>query len=277
MSRLAAGLLVGLLSLLALTARAGSSCEQRQVSPQELAAAAERTLQVAAALDQADAPLALLARVGSDLGQYGLHYSHIGLVLRDHPDGRWSVLHLLNQCASDRSSLYAEGLFNYFADDLVNQDARIVWLQPELAERLRQRLDQTRLQRLHQPRYSVIARPGSSGYQNSTAWLLEVLAAGSLAAHADADLSVDRERAQAYAKATGFRPDRIDIPYSKRLAGALFAANAAFTDHSVATRLSGHYPVVTVRSIIDWLQRNGWIAEQREWRAGETYPLPGPA
>ena len=71
--------------------------------------------------------------------------------------------------------------------------------------------------------------------------------------------------------------DTVHIAYSKRVLGGLFSASIDFTDHSVATRLSGDYPVVTVRSIFRWLERNGYVREQREWRSGVRQAAMGPA
>ena len=194
-------------------------------------------MRVIAELDRADAPVALVARVGTDLSKQGLVYSHAGFALRDHADGRWTVLHLLNECGTNRSSLHAQGLVNLFADDLVNQDARITWLQPALAQRLADHLRQLQRNALHQPAYNLIARPGSADYQNSTVWLLETLAAVM-----PASKLANRRPAYAYARGEGFQPDTIHIAYSKRLLGGLFSANTIFTDHSVGTRLSGEYP-----------------------------------
>jgi len=260
---LSAPLLAAML-LLPPSAAAGTRCENLVIGADRLAAAAQTALTVADALDRRDAPLALVARVGTDLSAQGLVYSHVGFVVRDHAAGRWTAVHLLNECGSDRSGLYAQGLVNFFADDLVNQDARIVWLEPALAQRLADRLRALPQQSLHQPRYNLIARPGSAGYQNSTAWVLETLGA------ALADDAAGANRAQAYraAERDGFRPDRIRIPYSKRVLGGLFGGNVAFTDHPVATRLGGDYPVVTVRAIVEYLERSGRVQAQQEWRRG---------
>ncbi|SFL34290.1 DUF2145 domain-containing protein [Lysobacter sp. cf310] len=254
-------------------AEAGTRCDAQTVSADKVAAAAATALRVAEALDERDAPVALIARVGTDLSAQGLVYSHVGFVVRDHPNGRWTAVHLLNECGSDRSHLYAQGLVNFFSDDLVNQDARIVWLQAAQAQRLAAHLRALPRRSLHQPHYSLIARPGSGEYQNSTAWVLELLAANA----PDGIAIDDRRAAYAWAQRDGFRPDRIHIPYSKRVLGGLFSANAAFTDHPVGTRLSGEYPVVTVRSIFDYLQRRGYASEQREWRNGRLMLAPGPA
>lgn len=232
---------LALIGLLATShALAGTACEATKPSPRKIAAAADMALRVADALEEHDAPVALVARHGQDLSKYGLYYSHVGFAVRDSRDGRWSVIHLLNDCGSDRSALYAQGLVDFFGDNLIDVDARIVWLQPDAAQRVANHLlgDPSRL--LHEPRYNVIARPGSMRYQNSTAWLLE-----NLAAILDDDCVDRRQLAQTCVDGDGFRSDRIHIAYGKRVLGGLFSANTVFTDHPLATRLAGDYPVVT--------------------------------
>jgi hypothetical protein len=264
--------LAALLLIVSRPAHAGTACNTRIMPPERIADAAATAGIVIAALDETDAPVAMVSRVGTDLSKHGLRYSHAGFALRDHPDGRWTVVHLLNDCSSDGSGLYTQGLVNFFADDLVNQDARITWLPSNVAERLAARLLALPGDALYTPRYNLIARPGSREYQNSTGWVLEHLAAAiPPKAHV-------RSRAQAYQLALdhGFRPDRIHIPYTKRIVGGLFAANLVFTDHSVATRLSGEYPVVTVRSILHWLQESDLAEQEREWRGGRLMLRPGP-
>jgi hypothetical protein len=253
-------------------ANAGTACDKTPIVPTKIAAATATARLVVDALDLQNAPVAMVSRVGTDLSKHGLVYSHAGFAMRDHPDGRWTVVHLLNDCSSDGSGLYAQGLVNFFADDLVNQDARITWLEPGIADRLSQRLLALPRGALYSPKYNLIARPGSREYQNSTAWMLEHLAA---AIPPQAQVS-SRDAAFRIAANDGFDPDTIRIPYAKRIAGGLFSANIAFADHSVGTRLKGEYPVVTVRSILRWLQMRGHIAVEREWRLGRALPVPGP-
>lgn len=259
------------LVMLPMAAHAGTRCGAGHMPPTKVAAAAATAMRVVAELNRVDAPVALVARVGTDLSKQGLVYSHVGFALRDHADGRWTVLHLLNECGTDHSSLHAQGLVNFFADDLVNQDARIVLLQPTLAQRLADHLRRLPRNALHQPAYNLIARPGSADYQNSTAGVLETLAAVMPAS----DLA-NRRAAYAYARTHGFQPDTIHIAYSKRLLGGLLSTNTIFTDHSVGTRLSGEYPVVTVRSILRYLQEQGHVLHEREWRNGKLQAVPGP-
>jgi hypothetical protein len=267
-------LLVALaLAVAAPAALAGTTCVEQAPSAQSIAQAAASALRVRDVLEAEDAPVAVLARAGTDLSKYGLHYSHAAFVVRDHPAGRWTVVHLLNDCGTDRSALYAQGLVNYFADQLVTQDARIAWLPREVADRLARDLTGANVRALHDRDYNVIARHDSKRTQNSTAWVLEMLAV----AHAPPGVAVDRARAQAIARGTGHEPDRIHIAYSKRVLGGLFSANTDFTDHPVATRLSGDYPVVTVRSILRWLAANGLERKSWEWRDGGERATPGPA
>jgi hypothetical protein len=253
-------------------AYAGTTCEGTPITPTKIAAAAATAKTVATALDARAAPVAMVSRMGRDLSKHGLVYSHAGFAVRDHPAGRWSVVHLLNDCSSDGSGLYTQGLVNFFADDLVNQDARITWLQPDMAERLAKRLLALPRDALYTPRYNLIARPGSREYQNSTAWMLEHLAAATTSQY---DVH-DRSEAYAIASRDGFQADTVHIPYSKRIAGGLFGANLAFTDHSVATRLKGDYPVVTVRSILRWLNASKHIDREQEWRHGRLMTTLGP-
>lgn len=278
-ARIAGGLIA--LMLVALTAlllgmprpaHAGTDCEMQAMAPERIAHAAATALMVVAALDETNAPVAMVSRVGTDLSKHGLRYSHAGFALRDHVDGPWTVVHLLNDCSSDGSGLYAQGLVNFFADDLVNQDARITWLEPDVAERLAALLLALPGDTLYTPRYNLIARPDSTQYQNSTSWVLEHIAA----AIPPRTNAPTRSAAYQQALANGFEPGRVHIPYSKRIMGGLFAANLVFTDHPVATRLGGDYPVVTVRSILEWLQHSGIGVREREWRHGRLMATPGP-
>lgn len=253
-------------------AHAGGNCESDPVSPLQLSAAAETAVRVSAALDQVDAPVVLVSRVGADLSRHGLVYSHAGFAVRDHPHGRWSVVHLLNECRSGQSGLYVQGLVNFFSDDLVNQDARITWLEPDLAKRLASHLTGPSATALHHPRYNVIARPGSREHQNSTVWMVEVLAT-QLADYAG---PLHRDAAIAHAEAAGFQPDQVRIAYARRLLGGLFSTNAVFTDHPIGTRISGSYPVATVRSILRWLDSSGNTAAEAEWRDGVLQDAIGP-
>jgi hypothetical protein len=252
---------------------AGTACTDKAATPQAMATAAGSAQRVLQALEKKNAPVALLARHGTDLKKYGLHYSHVGFVVRDHVDGKWTVIHLLNQCGTKRSDIYAQGLVNFFIDDLQSQDARIVWLTPEISERLAATLNSSNVNAMFDPDYNVIAHHQSTQYQNSTAWVLETIAAAQLQNTG----TVKRSNAQALNQAHGFIPDTIQIDYTQRILGGLFSANTVFTDHSVGARLSGQYKVVTVRAIFRYLENLKHIEQQWEWRNNKLSGLPGPA
>jgi hypothetical protein len=240
------------------------------LSPQAYAQAAGTAQRAHRVLDESGADVALLSRHGTDLSKHGLHYSHMGFAVRDQTDGAWAIIHLLNECGTDDSAIHVEGLLNFFASDLVSQDMRIDWLKPEHAQALLTLLRGNQPLRLHDPDYNILARYDSERMQNSTAWNLEMLAAARL----PPATSPTRKLAQAQAMRDGFDPDIIRVPYGKRIVGGLMTANVSFRDHPIATRLSGNYPVVTVRSIIRHLYRLDAIERTREWRNGrEVAPL----
>lgn len=230
-------------------ALAGQACEQMPLSGEQLVQAAETANLVADTLRQADRPVALLARVGNDLSKYGLYFSHVAVVRREHHSGAWRVWHLLNTCGTDAAGLYVEGLFDYYARHLSSQNTKLIVLRPELEQNLLAVFDSGQAVRLFQPHYNVIAPPGYPHSQNSTAYILELLAAAEQG-------KVQRDRRAVWSELRPkFRPDHLAIPYRKRILGGLFSANADFSDHPVATRLRGQYPVVTVRSILRYLDQ----------------------
>jgi hypothetical protein len=265
--------LLAVLFLIAQQANAGTQCRNVALSPAQFASAAQSAKRVIEQLEKADKPLALLARNGTDLSKHGLHYSHMAFVVRDHAEGRWRVMHLLNQCGTKKSGVYVQGLVNFFADDLVSQDFRIVWPDAQISQTLLSVLSNPKIVQLHDADYNLISHPQSKQHQNSTAWILDVL----MAAQLQEPQRFDRRSAQAMQLTQSFTPDVIHISYGKRIAGGLFGSNVDFTDHSVATRLAGDYKVITVRSILRFLEQHKKITQQYEFRndAVSTVLLPG--
>ncbi|MBD8526655.1 DUF2145 domain-containing protein [Pseudomarimonas arenosa] len=258
-----------ILALAHVEVEAGQACSPEPVTPGELETAVAMALAVRHEAERRNAPAALVARVGTDLAEQGLVYSHVGVLLRDRPEGRWSVVHLLNECGSAESNLYVEGLVNFFADHLAAPQARLIWLDEALARQLADEASESTWLALHQAHYNLLSRPGKQRSQNSTAWVLELLAA---AMRPGAD---DRGTAQAWLSGQRYHPDVIHVPYSKRLLGGLFASNVEFTEHSVKDRLGGRYQTTTVRSIVQFLQSQGQVQAQSEWQGGSWVARPG--
>jgi len=261
---LKAGLLLAAALLFPLFAHAGKSCEERELSVATLSKAMATAQNVQAKLDASGSDVAILGRVGQDLSEYGLRYSHVGVAFRAGPEQPCRVLELLNQCGTADSDLWADGLGNFFLDDMFSFDALVLVPPPALRQRLADRLrNNAQLRQLHGAKYNMVAYPFSTKYQNSNQWVLENLAA---AESRDMQIAT-REQAQAWLKMTGYQPTEMHIGPLKRLGGRMFKANVAFDDHPNELRFSDRINVVTVDSIVDFLRKRneGWrIVELRD-------------
>jgi len=231
------------------TAHAGTACAETKPDAGAFIQAMQLAERTRAVLEASDAQVVLIARAGQDLSKYGLRYSHMAYAWRDHPQGRWSVVHELNQCGTADSSLFNEGLGNFF-QDLHSYEARIVVPSPAVQQRLAAMLASTTPQRMHSRRYNMLAYPFSTAYQNSNQWLLESWAA------AMAEFPVtDRAQAQAWLKLANYQPITLEIPAMTRLGGRMFRANVAFDDQPFDRRMAGHIDTVTVESVVRFVHQ----------------------
>ncbi|WP_341704836.1 DUF2145 domain-containing protein [Ferrovibrio sp.] len=235
------------------TAEAGSGCTQRAIEPTELRQAFNMAARTRDYLEQSGAEVALVARVGADLSEHGLRYTHMGAVLRNHPAGRWMFVHLLNECGADTSGIYDEGLVNFYLDDLFAFEGVVLIPKPELQHRLTAILSGPRATQLHHPVYSMIARPTATKYQNSNQWLLETIAM----AQAPEGAVHTRAQAQQYFAAHGYRADTVRIGDFQRLGAAFTRANVRFDDHSSDESGNRRYEVASVRSVARYLETTG--------------------
>ena len=233
----------------AASALAGQSCEPRELQPAAIRSGLEMAYKVQQQLDAQSVRVAVIGRVGRDLSEYGLHYSHIALAVRDELHRRWNVVHMLNHCGRADSDLYDEGLGNFFLDDLFRVEAVVLVPSRELQDRLAAAIAEGKGRALHEPKYSLIAHPYSAKYQNSNQWLLEfaatLLEGGEL----------NRAAAHARLKRDGFQPSVLYLPPLKRLGARLFSANTRFDDHSNEEWGSSRYQVVSAESVLAWFAR----------------------
>jgi hypothetical protein len=228
---------------------AGRQCMDKPLAPEAVRKGLRLAVQVRDLLDRTDARIALVGRVGSDLSRHGLRYSHVGLVQRDHPAGRWVVLHALNTCGTPESALFEEGLGNFFFDDPFLYEAIVIVPSAHIQQRLLDGLASGLPLALHTPSYSMIAHPYSVRYQNSNQWLLELLAA-SLAPVGDVG---NRGEAQHWLARAGYVPSEVFIGPLQRAGARMFAVNVRFDDHGSDEWASGRYRVVSVESIVRFL------------------------
>ncbi|MCP5268405.1 MAG: DUF2145 domain-containing protein [Zoogloeaceae bacterium] len=234
------------------SAHAGNSCEETVSSAGTMQKALELARRVSDRLDASGSQVALVARIGQDLSKYKLRFSHLGFVVRDHPDGRWSVVHDLNLCGTDLSQLYVQGIGNFFSDDLHEYEAALLLLPQDIQKKLEAFLVSTKqIKRFHEPKYSAVAYPFNTLYQNSNQWALEVLAS---VIAPEGDIAT-RAEAQRWLKEEGFEPTLLTIPALTRLGGRMFKANIAFNDHPDEFRWSDRIYVVTVDAMFDFLRK----------------------
>lgn len=246
-----------LLLLVPALASAGQSCEETPLTENTLRMAMRTAQNVIATLEKRGDNVALLGRVGQDLSEYGLKYSHAGFVYRSAPDAPWRIAHLLNTCGTAHSDLWYEGVGNFFLDDMFSFDALLAIPPKPVAERLLPRLqDPPALRAVHDANYNLVAYPFSTRYQNSNVWVLETLAA---AEARDAKIG-SRAQAQAWLQLADYQPSEMKIGTFKRLGGRMFKANVAFDDHPDNLRFSDRIRTVTVDSITRFVtsRKEGW-------------------
>jgi hypothetical protein len=235
---------------LCLPAWAGRPCEATPPTVDSVTRGltlAERTVQQ---LDATGASVVAIARVGQDLSRYNVRYSHMGWAYKD--GDAWRVLHKLNQCGTDRSGVYRQGIGDFYLDAPHEYVAGIVVPRPDVQARLLPRLKDTAITAaLHTRRYSMLSYPWAHRYQQSNQWAMEILAS------AMDERATDRAGAQRWLKQAGYQPTELHLSALQRLGGRMTRANVSFDDHPPELRFTGRIRTVTVDSVFAWLQRSG--------------------
>ena len=249
--------LLTLLCTAALHAHAGHPCEDQPLTVTQIARGMRLAEQTAKALDASGADVVLLARAGQDLGEYGLQWSHLGFAYRDaDAAGRpvWRVLHKLNVCTTDRSALYRQGLGQFFLDRPYRYEAAFEVPSRELQQALLPVLrDNARAAAMNEPRYSMVAYPWATKYQQSNQWTIETLAASQPGVY-------NRAQAQSWLRLHGYQPTDLHLSTLQRLGADLAMSNVAFDDHPSVRRFSGHIETITADSVFAWLPRAGYAS-----------------
>ena len=218
--------------------------------------ASNKALEVQQKLNKLNPEVALIARVGSDLRQYGLHYSHLAFVVKNYPGapGKWTFIHLLNQCNTPYSAIYKQGLMNFFLDDLYSLDYQITIPNHETQIKLYQALQAKRLHSLHNKQYSMLAYPFSTKYQNSNQWILEVIAKA-----LSPNTISSRKSAQRYLLKTGYKPSIIKIGGLSKIGASLFNKHIQFDDHPIEEQRSNQFSTISVISVVNYLRNHDVI------------------
>ncbi len=248
-------LVAAALATASLAAHAGRSCEDKPPAVDAIARSMALAEHAAKALDQSGVQVVVIARMGQNLSEYNIRYSHLGLAYRDGTT--WRIVHKLNQCGSAHAAVYRQGLGEFFLDDLYQYEAAVVIPKPDVQAKLLPMLkDNARLAQLNTPAYSMVAYPWATTYQQSNQWAIETFAMTQEPA-AQTRLLYTRADAQAWLQLQGYQPTTLHISALKRLGGRMTAANIAFDDHPNEKRFSDRIETVTVDSVFAWLNRSG--------------------
>ena len=243
-------------------AQSAARCETTPLSAETLAQAADAAARLHRALESRRHNVVVIARVGDDISERGLKYTHAALAWRGHPRGRWTVVHVLNHCGSGRSGYFEQGLLNFFLDDLHNMDVRVLTPTPALQAALSETLADGTAHRLFMPRYNMVAHPRSTRFQNSNQWLLEVIAVAQ--SRRDGRPVAGRAAAQRYFTRRGYSGTRLRPGFFEGLFADLFASNIHMSDQRQNRPNHVDIEVVTVRSLHAYLRRTGDLQSAQE-------------
>jgi hypothetical protein len=250
------------MALVASTAHAGQTCEEKPPSAEALRSGLELAARTRDTLAASNAEVALIARAGQDLRKHGLKYSHLGFIVRDHADGAWTVVHMLNHCGKPDSGLFAEGLGMFFMDQPFRYEALVMVPAPEVQAKLKALLASDAPLRFKAARYNMLAYPFNAASQNSNQWALELLA---VAMSREREVRT-REDAHAYLKFVGFEPSTIHLDALTRLGAAMTRQNIDFNDHPFNRRMAGKIDTVTVDSLEKFLLKRDAVTLRLELR-----------
>lgn len=262
------------LSTLACNAFADSAnCTQTVPTPQRVAATMDQAQQLKQYLDTQPDPVAIIVRQGQDMADRHLTWSHAGFAMRQ-PNGDWRVFHNLNLCGTAESALFIQGLYEFLADDLVNQNIAVLRPLTTVSTALQAILKSpVKLNLFHSRRYNVIAWPFAGPWQNSNGWLLEVFARAN-----DARLW-SRNDARRWLQQQGYQPSVVSVSLVEKAGAKLFSSNV-FTDDQPAALLSkGKVELNSGDSVIHFIARYSRpVADCEHQNLGESvcvYLSPG--
>lgn len=243
------------------TVYAGTACKDNSSDPKMWLRASQKALELKKALDKTQAQVALIARVGSDVRKYGFYYTHVAFAVKNFSKtkNQWTVFHLLNACGTASSNIHAQGLMNFFLDDLINNDFEVIVPTVEVQAKINQALHTKASKKIHSPHYNMLAYPFSTRFQNSNQWILELIAA------AESD-QFSRQRVQSFLHKTGYQPTVIHVDPLEKLGASLFKQHIRFDDHPQIEQRHNSFSVVTVDSIQAWLKKNHQLQSVRQYR-----------
>lgn len=247
MKRLTFALWLGIAPISALAD--STNCHYNAPSVEDISATMHRAQLLKQELERQPETIAVLVRQGQDMSSRDLTWSHAGYAVRQS-NGDWHIFHNLNICGTASSSLYIQGLYEFLADELVNQNIAILRPRAELVESLKDILrSPVKLNLFHSRRYNLIAWPFAGPYQNSNGWLLEIFARAN-----DAQIW-SRNDARRWLKKANYQPSVVNVSGLEKLGAKLFASNIYTDDQPDEFLSQGKVGLNSGDSVIHFISR----------------------
>jgi hypothetical protein len=178
------------------------------------------------------AHVAIISRVGRPPEEMppGMHYTHAGFAVYSEiaiADGRrvkgYAVYNAYQGDAEpDTSALVQDYPADFFAA-VVRLETAVIVPSPELQRRLLEVIQSPTYRALHERSYSAIANPYTTGKQNCTEFVLDVVQA---AIYRTSDIRVIKANTRAY-----FTAQTVNVNPLKLLFGSMFSREVALSDH----------------------------------------------
>ncbi len=270
------------LSAVAAPKGSGTGCNPVQMGPQGYQKAVQLSSKVLAYLEkkhqQDGTQVVLLGRAGSDSPESRFqrkvsnhwNYTHAGLAYRDHPNGQWTIVHLLNDCGK-QSNIYAQSMMKFFLDD--PYEYRVVIGIPDKAtQSMLETLIVERnmaLALFNNSVYSSVSNPFNTKRQNSNEYILDTLVLA-MAYQNGVNNLFTREQAKDYLLTSGLKqyvePEQVKIKglESFGMAFGFGPSNVTLDDHPKAERRSGMVNMVSVGTLLEFLNKQGKLQSTAE-------------
>jgi hypothetical protein len=260
----------------------GTGCANTKMGAQGYQKAAQMSEKVLSYLQKkhskSQTKVVLLGRAGSNspsqrflkkVSQYW-NYTHAGLAYRNHPAGKWTIVHLLNDCGKT-SSIYAQSMMKFFMDDPYAY--RTVIGIPSMA--MQNQLETIIVQRnmakalFNNSVYSSVSNPFNTQRQNSNEYILDTLVLAYAYEQGTTDLFT-REQAKDYLLAQDLKKhvmaEQVKVKGFESLGMALGFGpkNATLEDHPRGERKKGRVNMVSVGTLLEFLSNIGQLQSSSE-------------
>jgi len=260
----------------------GTGCGNTKMGPQGYQKAAQMSEKVLNYLEKKHAEsqtkVVILGRAGSNspserfqkkVSQYW-NYTHAGLAYRNHPAGKWTIVHLLNDCGKT-SSIYAQSMMKFFLDDPYAYRTVIGIPSLEIQNQLETIIVERNMAKavFNNSVYSSVSNPFNTQRQNSNEYILDTLVLAYAYGQGTTDIFT-REQAKDYMLKHDLRKHviaeqvKVNGLESFGMALGFGPKNATLDDHPRSERKNGTVNMVSVGTLLEFLSNIGQLQSSSE-------------